>query len=166
MPNLLYFEDKNGVVRKRKTHCKHGHLFDGTERWHTNWKGFKCRVCRECAKGRIRRKRENPDFKASEAAKMRRWRKNNPEVYEQRWRASHEEKRRILLDARSGGCLRCPEKHPACLDFHHRDGNTKLGHIGVIRRFGKQKLLDEIAKCDVLCANCHRKHHHNERHAA
>jgi predicted HNH restriction endonuclease len=38
-----------------------------------------------------------------------------------------------------------------------------LGHIGVFRKFGTARLLAEIAKCDVLCANCHRKLHWQER---
>ncbi len=49
------------------------------------------------------------------------------------------------------------DKHPAALDFHHRDGEVKIGDIGTMsRRATKVKLLAEIAKCDVLCANCHR----------
>lgn len=158
-----YIEDKNGVVRKRKTHCKHGHEFDGTEVWATNWKGYSCRVCRECSKIRMQRKREKPDFKANEAAKMRRWRKTNPEAYKAQYTAEFEKRRQILLDARAGGCGTCGEKDPSCLDFHHRDRTTKEGHIGEFRKFGMKRLLAEIAKCDVLCANCHRKHHRDER---
>ncbi len=73
------------------------------------------------------------------------------------------EKKQLLDDARWGGCARCPEKDLACLDFHHRDRSDKLGHLGVVRRFSKARILAEIAKCDVLCANCHRKHHRDER---
>lgn len=164
MSEREYVEDKNGVIRKRKTHCKHGHKFDGTEVWHTNWRGFKCRVCRECARARMQRKRENPNFKANEAAKQAHWRRNNQDEYRRRYQAEFDRKRQILLDARAGGCVRCGEKHPACLDFHHRDGKeSKLGNIGQFRKFGTDRLLAEIAKCDVLCANCHRKHHYDER---
>ncbi len=158
-----YVECKNGVIRKRKTHCKHGHEFDGTEKWNTNWRGFSCRVCRVCCRERIRRKRLNPERKAQDREKAARYRKNNPEAYKASWVAAGSKKRQILLDARAGGCVHCPEKDPACLDFHHRDPGEKEGHIGEFRRFGMERLLAEIAKCDVLCANCHRKHHRNER---
>ena len=147
-----------------KAKCKHGHVFDGTERWQTNWKGYQCRVCRECEKLRMRRKRENPDFKRQNAEATQRWRERNPEKYRESWTRVQEEKKQLLLDARIGGCVKCGENDPACLDFHHRDGKrNKLGNIGEIRRFSNERILAEIAKCDVLCANCHRKHHHSER---
>lgn len=154
----------DGLGRKRKTHCKYGHPFDGTETWQTNWKGYRCRRCRECARLRIQKARENPERKQLDREKSARWRVNNPEKYKAGYTRDQEVKRRLLLEARKGGCIKCGEKHPACLDFHHRNGKTdKLGHIGVYRRYGTDRLLAEIAKCDVMCANCHRIHHHDER---
>lgn len=63
------------------------------------------------------------------------------------------------------GCKECGESHPACLDFHHRDPLQKRIAIGtmVCRSATMDKVLAEIQKCDVLCANCHRKHHHGQR---
>lgn len=154
----------DGMGRKRKTHCKHGHKFPDDARWSTNWKGYSCRVCSVCEKLRARRKRENPARRRLDAEKAARWRRENPEKYRAAYTKEHEKKKQILLDARVGGCSRCSEKHPACLDFHHRDGKKdKLGNIGEIRRFSYRRILEEIAKCDVLCANCHRKHHWDER---
>lgn len=158
------FVDKAGRTRVRKTHCKHGHEFPANARWVTNWKGYDCRWCDACAVIRMRRKRENPAFKANEAAKSQRWRETHPVEYKAAYTREAETKKQILLDARIGGCIKCGEKDPACLDFHHRNGKLdKLGNIGTFRKFGKQRILDEIAKCDVLCANCHRKHHRDER---
>ncbi len=31
--------------------------------------------------------------------------------------------------------------------------------MGVTRRMSKERILKEIAKCDVLCRNCHAKLH-------
>lgn len=156
----------DGLGRVRKTHCKYGHEFADDARWATNWKGYKCRVCRECERLRVARKRENPERKKIDREKSATWRQAHPEQYKAGWQATHAKKAQVLLDARVGGCGRCDEKHPACLDFHHRDRTTKEGHIGEFRRFGMKRLLAEIAKCDVLCANCHRKLHHDERNAA
>jgi hypothetical protein len=48
------------------------------------------------------------------------------------------------------------------LDFHHRDEDFKEHKICdmVHRGFTLAKILAEIAKCDVLCANCHRRFHY------
>lgn len=69
-----------------------------------------------------------------------------------------------LKEGRS--CEQCGESHPACLDFHHRDPSKKEFDLGMVKRkqFAKQRVLDEIAKCAVLCSNCHRKLHWEERH--
>ncbi len=69
------------------------------------------------------------------------------------------EKRRKMWKIKSErGCARCPERDPRCLDFHHRDKSTKSFTIGKLTRgLGWVKLLEEIAKCECLCANCHRK---------
>jgi hypothetical protein len=58
-------------------------------------------------------------------------------------------------------CELCGEKHPACLDFHHRDATSKDFSVGSIKEhgWGKERVLNEIQKCMVVCANCHRKIH-------
>jgi hypothetical protein len=58
-------------------------------------------------------------------------------------------------------CSRCPESHPRCLHFHHRNPADKLFNLSEAVRRGIRivTILEEIAKCDVLCANCHAKHH-------
>lgn len=65
-------------------------------------------------------------------------------------------------------CERCGFSHPAALDFHHSDPTKKDGDVAYLAHAGgsKQKLLDEISKCIVLCANCHRIHHSDESGAA
>lgn len=57
--------------------------------------------------------------------------------------------------------LRCPcgEDDPRCLDFHHRDPDTKSFGVAGFRGSALGPLQREIEKCDVLCANCHRKLH-------
>jgi hypothetical protein len=60
------------------------------------------------------------------------------------------------------GCCICKERDPRSLDFHHKDPEQKAGQVLEIRmRFGEEKAMEEISKCDVICANCHRKHHQN-----
>jgi len=56
------------------------------------------------------------------------------------------------------GCAFCGyKKHPTALDFDHINPNEKLGTISkAYKGWGWKRLKDEIRKCQVLCANCHR----------
>lgn len=57
-------------------------------------------------------------------------------------------------------CKRCGEDHPACLDFHHT-GEKESGVNELVSRknTSKKRIEEEVSKCEVLCANCHRKEH-------
>jgi hypothetical protein len=59
-------------------------------------------------------------------------------------------------------CERCGEEHSACLDFHHED-EKDIGVSELVNRYNtsKSRIREEIEKCEVLCANCHRKIHAN-----
>lgn len=57
-------------------------------------------------------------------------------------------------------CERCGESDICCLDFHHLNPDEKDFEIGNTRNIGSErKILKEISKCIILCANCHRKLH-------
>lgn len=59
-------------------------------------------------------------------------------------------------------CQRCGADHPACLDFHHVDSAEKELRVSqmISYGYGKDSLREEIADCEVLCANCHRREHY------
>jgi len=61
-------------------------------------------------------------------------------------------------------CRECGESHIACLDFHHLNREDKKFDLGNCwnKGWSKERILAEVAKCDVLCSNCHRKEHWNE----
>jgi len=62
-------------------------------------------------------------------------------------------------------CSECGEERWQCLDFHHRDQSDKKESISDMARGGYslETLLREIEKCDLTCANCHRRHHKGNR---
>jgi len=61
-------------------------------------------------------------------------------------------------------CEDCGENHPACLDFHHGDPGEKEFSIGRLKDYMSMRLLQsETDECLVLCSNCHRKRHWDER---
>lgn len=55
-------------------------------------------------------------------------------------------------------CMDCGVVYPSyVMDFDHRDPALKVGEVNqVIKRGSWQALRDEVAKCDLVCANCHR----------
>ena len=58
------------------------------------------------------------------------------------------------------GCKRCGfNECSEALDFHHRNPEEKLFNIGTgcLASISWQRIQNEIDKCDVLCANCHRQ---------
>jgi hypothetical protein len=63
-----------------------------------------------------------------------------------------------------GCCEWCGEQHPATLQFHHREPSEKSYDIRYMMNGGWsiKRLSEEIAKCDLICANCHLIHHWNE----
>jgi hypothetical protein len=61
-------------------------------------------------------------------------------------------------------CLECGIYHPAVLDFHHIDPEMKNDSVHkLVQAKSYRKALEEVQQCIVLCSNCHRVHHHNER---
>lgn len=59
-------------------------------------------------------------------------------------------------------CCKCGETRSYTLDFHHIDGNNKEATVArmVSNTYSVKKTLNEIEKCVVLCANCHREFHY------
>lgn len=48
---------------------------------------------------------------------------------------------------------------PECCDFHHIKPDDKISQVYQLVLSSKKAMLDEVAKCIPLCANCHRKQH-------
>jgi hypothetical protein len=46
--------------------------------------------------------------------------------------------------------------HPVAMQWDHLPGSDKVGDLGTLwRRHNKDLILAEIAKCELVCANCH-----------
>ena len=65
----------------------------------------------------------------------------------------------------SRGCNNCGTTDERCLHLHHRDAETKKRSVAQL--IGKGYIFEtvkaEVAKCEVLCANCHSILHHEEK---
>ena len=63
----------------------------------------------------------------------------------------------------SKGCESCGfVGHPQALTFDHIDPKCKTFSIANYGTISWSKLLAEVAKCRVLCANCHNIHSENQ----
>ncbi|MEK6850522.1 MAG: hypothetical protein AABX85_03025 [Nanoarchaeota archaeon] len=71
----------------------------------------------------------------------------------------------MALQHAGGKCIRCGyNKCPEVLEFHHKNPSEKkfgIGQNGLTRSW--EKVKEEIKKCNLLCANCHREQHVEER---
>jgi hypothetical protein len=92
---------------------------------------------------------------------------NNKDVYRARLKKYRAEKVAYVNSCKKVPCLDCGVHYPTgVLDFHHRLGTHKYDSPARMAQSNRNlgKIKDEIAKCDVICANCHRLRHINEGH--
>jgi hypothetical protein len=56
-------------------------------------------------------------------------------------------------------CIDCGEEDPIVLEFDHRDPEQKVRQISrfLSGHHSWESILKEIEKCDIRCANCHRR---------
>lgn len=109
----------------------------------TGRRGSYCRSCRSAyGKQHYRKNR------ARYLARAKKNRKN--------FRARNRSRMLDYLDGKS--CVDCGETDPVLLEFDHRDGAEKEAEVAwLIVRRQWARVEAEIAKCDVRCANCHRR---------
>lgn len=95
-----------------------------------------------------------------------RWRRNNKEKWNRTKRAYQGRLRQVATDAKSKPCKDCGTQYPPyVMQFDHVRGE-KFFDVAMAAgrlRVGYEKLKAEIAKCDVVCANCHAVRTHNRR---
>jgi hypothetical protein len=79
-------------------------------------------------------------------------------------RASRLARKRWLDQLKQKPCLDCKLEWPSyVMEFHHRDPKLKVASLGrLLYNSGRDKILEEIEKCDLLCSNCHRIREHSE----
>ena len=82
------------------------------------------------------------------------------------------ENREYIRSKKSVPCADCGKEFPdVCMDFHHLDEETKMDHIKArgrnrsmvwtLSKYSRKKIDEELDKCVVLCACCHRIRHAN-----
>jgi hypothetical protein len=130
---------------KKCDHCK---VYKEEEEFNWRWKelGIRAKTCRDCAHGFNKKYFEGP-------AKER-----HLKQVRERKEAAREVARQYAWEYLSTHpCIDCGESDPMVLEFHHRgDKDMAVGYM-VSAGFSIPRIQAEIEKCDVLCANCHRR---------
>lgn len=75
----------------------------------------------------------------------------------------YQEKKNVIQELKSQcKCAKCGDNRGYVLDYHHIDPSQKEDDIARMtsNTSSWDKVFEEINKCIVLCANCHREFHH------
>lgn len=81
----------------------------------------------------------------------------NKQKYVDKAKRHYLENLALIRAAKSVPCMDCKRDYPYyVMDFDHRDSKV-FAIASDAKNFGRQQILAEIAKCDVVCANCHRE---------
>ena len=85
----------------------------------------------------------------------------------EKWHRLRRTQADLLRSMRETPCLDCDRTFPwFVMEFDHRDPARKLAAVTrLVGQASMQRLLEEIAKCDIVCANCHRVRSHMQRSA-
>ena len=104
-------------------------------------------VCANCHRLRTRRRHRQWLASRTPSALPR------TEIHRRRWRYHAD----ILDQLRSVPCADCGGVFAQCsMDFDHRDPATKARVVTRMIQGSLDRMLAEVAKCDIVCANCHR----------
>ena len=117
-------------------------------------KGIRHNRCRDCTREAVRE-----HYQAHQSYYVRKARTRNAEVIaaQREW---------VLNYLELHPCVDCGEADPRCLDFDHVRGK-KICHVSrMLGDYGWTAIEAEIAKCEVRCANCHRKRTAERREVA
>jgi hypothetical protein len=114
--------------------------------------------CKECRKKYLR------GYYANNSEYFATYRADNSEVSNHKAvecaRRSRHERYHVVQELKSDKpCLDCAQILPwYVMDFDHRDPSSKLGEISTMVKtyVPWSRVLEEIAKCDLVCACCHR----------
>lgn len=120
---------------------------------------YRRRFCFDCSPfGSHNTSRQPPGI--ADPAQLHTYRRSRKNAVTYRSLKSRRKRRKLeLIESRGGRCEGCGyNASVAALEFHHRDPSTKEFGLGSFQGTW-ERLLEEAAKCDLLCANCHRTRH-------
>ncbi len=85
--------------------------------------------------------------------------KNREDLYKAQKQYRIKIRQQLLTFLSEKCCMDCGERDPIVLDFDHKDPTSKFKSISKMLsgHYSWKSLLVEIDKCEIRCANCHRR---------
>jgi hypothetical protein len=128
----------------------------------------RCSMCHEWKpledfhRNRRRRDGRQNMCKPCNIARNQRWYREHPEVRAARMDEQVRKRKRMLQELLldyllEHPCVDCGERDPVVLDFDHLRDKVANVSLLVLRKRPWAVILAEIEKCEVVCANCHRR---------
>jgi len=110
---------------------------------------------------RARRARQTPEEKAKSYEKAGEYLKNNREQWNRVAQQRRRRNKAKAVELMGNTCYDCKQSFHQCVyDFHHIHGKEKV--VGRLMNGTWDKIAEELKKCVMICANCHRIRHHAE----
>ncbi|HCR71839.1 MAG TPA: hypothetical protein DIW23_10375 [Anaerolineae bacterium] len=135
------------MKRKMQKQCVTCNQWKDEEEFNWRYKalGIRHPTCRDCHK----------PFR-------RNWYENNKERHLEQVKQRKHEARRVAREFAlqylcEHPCIVCGESDPRVLEFHHYNNKHRALSVMIAGGYPVKTIQKEIDKCDVLCANCHRK---------
>ncbi len=99
------------------------------------------------------------------AIRAKAYKETNREHVRTKQREDKRKRKLWAIEFLGGMCSSCKGTfHPAVYEFHHRDPETKDRDPSKMLSLSKLRLEEELNKCSLLCANCHRYTHHGDKY--
>lgn len=109
-----------------------------------------------------RERRKNPEIRLKELAadRIRNQLPENQKKHRDTTRARNRQRKLMAIEYLGGVCKECDGTfHPSIFEFHHRNPKEKEITPSSAYHWSWKRFQQELDKCDLLCANCHRLIH-------
>jgi predicted HNH restriction endonuclease len=111
----------------------------------------------EREKRRLRSIQYRKDHPNKSKENMRKWRALHGEEEKRSWQEYRRNNKKLAIEYLGGKCMKCNGVfHPDVYDFHHKDSSEKDVCVGRLLSRKFERVTNELDKCILLCANCHR----------
>jgi predicted HNH restriction endonuclease len=95
---------------------------------------------------------------------LKEWHKRNPQEGKKYYLTNYQKKKALRDSFKDKPCADCGNKYPPyVMQFDHIEGFTKLFNIARGMLGNKAAFIEEVKKCEVVCANCHAIRTHKRR---